>query len=315
MRISNRLLICIAASIGYCLCLLSDKFWIADLAVHWRLHIALVSLLLALIFMFFPRKIFALWMLILTVGFSFPVWQVFTPAPIPEGTEKASIKILQFNVLYINDEFKKSIPWIIEQKADIVILQEITQPRADELKELKKHYTWSQIKINDKRRAFGMAIFSNLPVKKFDYVDIGDGWNNYTRTELSVNNLKFHLYELHTPPPVSEHFFNLRNQNFGVVADVMSKDETPYRILVGDMNSTIYSPYLQNVMTSAKLHSSQQGYNMEGTWPNVLPKPLRIGIDQMLVSKQIKVERREVASDKNSDHLPVITILSFYDKN
>ncbi|MEK6745942.1 MAG: endonuclease/exonuclease/phosphatase family protein [Pseudomonadota bacterium] len=313
MRIFSRGFVCISASIGLILCLLAGKFWIADLAIHWRLHMAVVSLFFALVFLFKPRKILAVWMLALAIGFALPAYQVFSPAPIPEGTEKARIKILQFNILYINDEFKKTIPWIIEQNADIVVLQEITEPRANELTELKKHYSWSQIRTNDKRRAFGMAIFSKLPVKKFDYIDIGDGWNHYTRTEFSVNNLQLNLYELHTPPPVSEHFFELRNQNLSVLADVMSKDESPHRILIGDMNSTIYSPYLQNVLTSAKLYSNQQNYNMEGTWPSFLPVPLRIGIDHVIASKQIKIENREIAKEQNSDHLPIITTLSLYE--
>jgi endonuclease/exonuclease/phosphatase family metal-dependent hydrolase len=158
-----------------------------------------------------------------------------------------------------------------------------------------------------------MAIFSNIPVTKFDYVDIGDGWNNYSRTELLIKNIKLHLYELHTPPPVSEFFFDLRNQNFRTLADAMSKDETIHRILIGDMNSTIYSLYLQNVMTSANLHSAQQGYDIEGTWHSSLPIPLRIGIDQILASKQIKIEKREVGAYQGSDHLPVITTLSLYE--
>lgn len=274
---------------------------------------AVVSLFFATIFLFKPRKIFALWMLALTIGFALPAYQVLSPASTPEGKEKSRIKILQFNVLYINDEFKKSIPWIIKQNADIVVLQEITQPRADDLKELKKHYAWSQVKINDKRKAFGMAIFSKLPVSKFDYVDIGDGWNHYTRTELSAGDKKLHLYELHTPPPVSQLFFELRNQNLWVLADVMSKDESEYRILIGDMNSTIYSPYLQNVITKANLYSNQNGYKIEGTWPSFLPAPLRITIDHLFASGQIKIERREVGPYQMSDHYPVITTLSLYE--
>lgn len=313
MRIFSRGFVCILASIGLILCLLADKFWLADLAIHWRLHMAAVSLFFAALFLFKPRKIFALWMLALAIGFAIPAYQALSPSPTPEGKEKAHIKILQFNVLYVNDEFKKSIPWIIEQNADIVVLQEITQPRADDLTELKKHYAWSQVKINEKRRAFGMAIFSKLPVRKFDYIDIGDGWNHYTLTELSVGDKKLHLYELHTPPPVSDLFFELRNQNLWTLADVMSKDESPYRILVGDLNSTIYSPYLQNVITKANLHSNQQNYNIEGTWPSFLPAPLRISIDHLLTSKQVKIEKREVGPYQVSDHYPVITTLSLYE--
>lgn len=315
MRIFSRGFICIAASIGYLLCLFSNRFWLAELAVHWRLHMAVVSLLFAALFLFKPRRIFALWMLALAFAFGFPVYQALSPAPAPEGTERARIKILQFNVLYVNDEFKNSIPWIIKQNADIVVLQEINHPRAGELGELKKHYAWSRVYTNDKRQAFGMAIFSNLPVTKFDYIPIGDGQNNYSRSELLIKGLKLNMYEMHTQSPVTPLLFVQRNFDLAAVAEAMQKDHSPYRILVGDMNSTIYSPYLQNVMKKADLHSAQQGYNLQGTWHSILPAPLRIGIDQILASKQIKVENREVGPYQGSDHLPVITTLSLYDKN
>lgn len=273
---------------------------------------AVVSLLFATIFLFMPRKIFTIWLLALTFGFGFPAYQALSPAPLPAGAEKAHIKILQFNVLYLNEELKNAIPWIIKQDADIVVLQEISEPRANELTELKNHYSWSQIKTNDRRKAFGMAIFSNLAVSKFDYIDIGDGENNYSLTEFSINGGKLHMYEIHTQSPVTPLLFDQRNFELSVVAEAMSKDKAPYRMLVGDMNSTIYSPYLQNVMKKVGLHSAQQGYHLEGTWNSFLPPELCIGIDHILVSKQIKIERREIGPDLASDHFPVITTLSLY---
>lgn len=247
------------------------------------------------------------------IGFAVPALQAFAPAPIPAGKEKAKLKILQFNIFYDNEEFAKSIPWIIAQDADVVVLQEISKARAAELGELEKHYAWSQVKTNPGREAFGMAVFSNIQVTRFDYIKIGDGWNNYSRTELSVAGIKLHLYELHTPPPVSEYFFEQRNRAMALMAGVLAEDKTQHRLLIGDLNSTVYSPYFQNIITQAGLHHSQQGYNLEGTWPSILPVPLRIGIDQMLVSKQIKVEKRTVAPYQGSDHLPVITSLTLYE--
>ncbi len=319
MRIFKRLFdswfVCISASIGYILCLLSDSIWLADMVVHWRVQMAGVSLLFAIIFIFQKRKKFSLWLLVLAVGFAFPAYQSFAPAPPPEGKEKARLTILQFNVLYINDQFTDSIPWIIKQNADVVVLQEINKSRANELGELKKHYAWSRVKLNENREAFGMAIFSNLPVTKFDYVNIGDGWNRYSLTELLVNGTKLHLYELHTPPPVIPFFFEQRNLALSKLADVMSKDTTQHRLLLGDLNTTIHSTYFKNLLNTADLHHAQQGFNIEGSWHSELPVFMRIGIDHILASKQIKIEKREIAPAQNSDHLPVITTLSLYDKN
>jgi endonuclease/exonuclease/phosphatase (EEP) superfamily protein YafD len=274
---------------------------------------AVISLLFVFIFIQLKRDIFALWMLLLAVGFIIPVLQAFAPAPIPIGKAQASIKILQFNILFKNNDFAKSIPWIIKQNADIVVLQEVNESRAAELDELKKHYKWSRVKTNNRREAFGMAIFSNVPVNKFDYIAINDGWNNYTRTELLISNIKLNLYELHTTPPVSKHFYEQRNIGMSLLADTLREDKTPHRLLLGDLNSTIYSPNFQNIITQADLHHAQQGYNMEGSWPSMLPSFLRIGIDQMLASKQIKIESRVIAPYKGSDHLPVITNVTLYE--
>ncbi len=239
-------------------------------------------------------------------------YSALAPAQEALGKEVGKIKILQFNVLYENEELSKAIPWIIAQGADVVVLQEVNNARALELGELKKHYAWSQIKTNESRDAFGMAIFSNKPVTKFDYIDIGDGWNHYTMTELLVAEQKIHLYELHTPPPVYPYFSQQRDKSLELMADILAKDQTPYRLLVGDLNCTIYSPYLQDILKEADMHHAQQGYNVEGTWPDFVPSFLRIGIDQLLASKQVKIEKRTVAGYHGSDHMPVITTLEFF---
>ncbi len=267
----------------------------------------------AILFILQKHWRYSLCMLAFSICSAIAVQSAFAPPSQPEGTAKASLKILQFNILYTNEEFAKAIPWIIAQDADIVVLQEVNEARAGEMGPLKEYYKWSQIKINPQREAFGMAIFSNLPVTKFDYVNIGRGWNKYTRTEFMVNNTPFHLYELHTPPPMSRFFFSQRNRALELMGNLLSEDQTQHRILLGDLNTTIYSPFFSNILSKTGMHHAQQGYNMEGTWPQALPMPLRIGIDHIIASRQVKVESREVQGYHGSDHLPVITKLTFYE--
>jgi len=308
------LAICIYTGIFYLLCQLAGKFWFADLASHFKLHAAVGAALFSLLFISRGKRyrIHALCMLMFSLSFTICAYILFSPAAAPLGVAKTNIKILQFNVLYKNEEFAKSIPWIISQNADIVVLQEVNDARAKELDELKAHYKWSQVKLNPRREAFGMAIFSNLPVTKFDYVNIGGGWNKYTRTEFMLDEIPFHLYELHTPPPMSGLFSRERNRALSLMADLLASDQTPHRILLGDLNTTIYSPYFTNILKKADMHHAQRDFNMQGTWPSTLPMPLRIGIDHIIASRQVKIESREVQGYQGSDHLPVITKLTLY---
>lgn len=312
-RIFSPAFICFAAGFGYILCLAGDGFWLSELAVHWRLHMAVLSALFSCAFVVAGRWLPSLWMFVLAVSFAFPAIKIYAPLPPPSGHAVAKVTILQFNVLYTNGKFSASIPWIKAQNADIIILQEINEERAKELGELKKIYPWSQVKLNKNREAFGMAIFSRLPVQKFNYVGIGDGWNHYSLTEFLIKNKKLHLYELHTPPPMSEFFFEQRNLSLELLANVMAKDKTAYRLLVGDLNNTVYSRYFQNILSLADLHHAQQNYNIYGTWPDILPAPLRIGIDHLLASKNIKIEKRVIGEKQMSDHLPVVTTISLYE--
>lgn len=306
-------LFCLGISLFYIVCLFAENFWIAELFTHWSLHVAVISAVVAIVFFFEESYFCAVWVFAVTTALAVPMLTDLAPAKTPKGSAKAELTILQFNILYSNGEFQKAVPWIISQNADIVVLQEVNEARAGEVEELKKHYKWSQVKVSKKRDAFGMAIFSNLPVTKFNYIDIGDGWNHYSLSEIMVNNMKLHLYELHTPPPVSEYFASQRNIALNTVAKAVKADKAAYKLVVGDLNCTIYSPLFKNMLKIAELNHAQQGYKLSGTWSAKFPAVFRIGIDHVLYSRQIGVESREVKPYQGSDHLPVVTKLKLYE--
>lgn len=254
----------------------------------------------------------SVWLLALTLALGIPAMKTLESAKPPRGKEITKIKILQYNILYNNKNFREDIKWMVKQKADIIILQEINRDRATELRPLIKYYPWSKIKINKNRDAFGMAIFSSLPVNSFRYININDGWNKYSVTDFFVSGQNIRMYELHTPPPMSKEFFEQRNINLELMAKLLEKDRSTYRILIGDFNSTIYSPYLQNVIKRGYMNHSQQGFNLSGTWPKFMPSPFRIAIDHLFTSKQIEIVKRSVLPYGDSDHLPVLTELKIY---
>jgi endonuclease/exonuclease/phosphatase (EEP) superfamily protein YafD len=295
------------------MCLLAKTFWLFELVTHFMPFAAVSAILFTLIFFYQKKYIAALWMEMIAILFFIHVYTAFSPVQTNAGTEIGTLKFLQFNVLYKNNDLPKSIPWIIEQNADVVVLQEINQARANELGELKKHYGWWKIMLNERRDAFGMAIFTNQPVTGFDYVRTDDGWNHYSLTKLLINNQPLHLYEIHTFPPVSPYFSQSRNNDLMRVTDAIAKDEAKHKILIGDLNCTIFSPYLMKLEKETKLHHAQRNFNLEGTWPNFLPAALRLSIDHLLASENIAVQKRTVEAYHGSDHLPVITELAIYE--
>jgi endonuclease/exonuclease/phosphatase (EEP) superfamily protein YafD len=307
--------LCLAAALAYLGCLLNDHFWIAELVVHWRLDLAVgaaACTLLLLWLRFLPQ---AGCMLALCVAFAWPVPALFAPAPPPRGKAVDHVKLLQFNVLYVNTRFaSKAVPWLLKQNADIIILQEVNNERAAELGPLKARYPQWRVEIHPGREAFGMALFSRLPIREFRRMPTGGWLNDYSFIDLKTpSGRSLHLYELHASPPGYPSLAQTRKDEFALMRQLLNADKTPYRALVGDLNSTIYAQCYQDLLKGAGLHAAQQGYRMEGTWPDLLPAPLRIGIDHVLASPQLVVEKREVGPFLGSDHMPVMNELVLYE--
>jgi endonuclease/exonuclease/phosphatase (EEP) superfamily protein YafD len=76
-------------------------------------------------------------------------------------------------------------------------------------------------------------------------------------------------------------------------------------VLLGDLNTTSWSPGFQECLQISRLRDSRRGFGVHPTWP-ARQAVLRITIDHCLVSDGIVVEDHHVGPDVGSDHLPVL---------
>ena len=233
------------------------------------------------------------------------------------------ITVLQFNINYRHSDINKIIDWIDGfhsnkethkdgESPDIILIQEVTPEILERIKVISAHYPY--IISNEKQGPFGMALFSKMPIKKHERRHFKESVNEYTITSFSTpyQNIGFRLIELHAFSPARDISSKQRRselENIAIVASSLSGENT---ILIGDLNTTPYSPYFQDLEKNSKLRCSMRGNGFSGTWPSFLPSVLRIPLDHVLVSDQIEVIERKVAADLDSDHLPVISRLRIY---
>ena len=78
-------------------------------------------------------------------------------------------------------------------------------------------------------------------------------------------------------------------------------------ILVGDLNSTVYSPNFKLVQ-SDKMKDARSGFGLNNSWNAFIPI-FRTNIDQCWVSKKIKVTNFYRGDDIKSDHFPIVAEL------
>lgn len=301
--------------------------WLAELASHFMLHYAVLGVVVLCGLVLLRDKLWRIFIAaFICLIFSLHVACVLMPRHITRNVAYEDITILQFNINYANPNAQAIAEWInnyatitksidkITQhtKPDIVVLQEVSPEIASKLDLLTQNYPYQF--IAPKAGAFGVAIFSQIPIREKQRIHFIDSWNAYTqlRFHTLTHGLAFSLLELHTMPPMGAQNASQRNAELKEITVAANQLATPSKILLGDLNITPYSPFFWRLERSTRLTNSMQGKSIEGTWPSFLPAMLRIPIDHMLLSDNIEMLERRIETSHDSDHMPVLTKLRIY---
>jgi endonuclease/exonuclease/phosphatase (EEP) superfamily protein YafD len=111
----------------------------------------------------------------------------------------------------------------------------------------------------------------------------------------------------HPYPPSREQLSQRRNAQLRRLAELVNASGEP-TVLVGDLNTTSWSPAFADFLDSTGLRDSRRGFGVQPSWPTLMPLAY-IPIDHCLVSPEIVVKSRKIGRDVGSDHLPVIALL------
>ncbi len=211
-------------------------------------------------------------------------------------------RAMLLNVRWLNQEYDRTIELIRAEQPDFVLLVEVTPEWADALEALRDEYPYG--KTLPRRSSLGLALLSRIECDRIEVRRLP-----VTRLPLLVATMKLPsgrltLLGTHPPSPVSAVNFDNRNQQLAEVADVASQIDGA-RMLLGDLNTTGWSPYFQDLLDRSGLADSRRGFGVEASWPN-LPQLLRIPIDHCLVSPHVVVFERRISRSVGSDHRAVI---------
>lgn len=133
---------------------------------------------------------------------------------------------------------------------------------------------------------------------------------------LDVQGRAVQVIVMRPPAPRTRELFHCRNQVLKTLADYAKQQTTPL-ILMGDFNTTSWSLYLRQFIQRSGLRSASLGYGIHPTWyyanltkissiKSWLFKLVKIPIDHILLSRDMRVDRVMTAPAGTSDHRPLI---------
>ncbi len=307
-------LIAIALLLMTGLTLISHLAWNSypELTSHFKVQYLVISLLLCSLLLLRDR--YKIWLFIALFCISIQLIEIvpwYFPPSWLGRSQPHNLRILQSNVFVPNRSYGKVLSLVKNEQPDIAIFLEVNARWTQQLNALSTTYPFT-FQASD-----GLMIYSRLPLSR--PVQFGSGKNSSIAAYLTVNQQEIALVVTHPVPPLPR-LFDSRNQQLLEVGQYIQQQQKSV-ILVGDLNTTMWSPYYYKLVQATGLKNARKGFGVLPTWPVASPyaRPFlkrtpimslfQIPIDHCLVSSQITVTGIHTGNPVDSDHLPLITDL------
>jgi endonuclease/exonuclease/phosphatase (EEP) superfamily protein YafD len=225
--------------------------------------------------------------------------------PMPNGSAGGTqFRIVSFNVLHKNLEHEQVLTFLHAQPADLVLLMEVSDGWANVVEGLYDLYPHRHVALRDDHR--GIALLSRIPWREVQIVELGHAAVPAVVARFEIDQQPVVLVGAHPFTPDTRQSAMQRNEQLEEIAKLIRAEKNA-AIVVGDLNTTSFSPCFRDLLAVTGLRDSRQGRGIQASWG---PVPfLEIAIDHCLVSPEIAILQRRVGPHLGSDHRPVIVDL------
>jgi len=291
---------------------LSSSFnWFFALFSHFHPQIFLASLILAVVYFIKGRTelagIFCVcafihgWILASSVELK--PWS----SPYVQKKDTVPIRVLALNLHQDESTLRPTAKIIEEEKPTLILLTELPKNHKTFLSSLKEAYPY--VSAQAPVGPFDVFLLSRWPIKK-STVEHNSSFLPILKAEICTPEQPsrcFSLAGLHSPTP----FFSgstLQEHMFNRLAHVSQEHQHSPFIIMGDLNSTPWSPLFRSLLTRSEMHSSAVGRSWQTTWFSRNPL-LGLHIDHILINKHVESRAWWVGPNVGSDHYPVLADL------
>jgi endonuclease/exonuclease/phosphatase (EEP) superfamily protein YafD len=231
----------------------------------------------------------------------------FIPIFKPPGRSKNAavlFNLLQANVLRTNRDANRLLRLIRKENPDVIALCEVTPAFAKKLEALNFDYPHQH--IEPRNDSFGMGLWSKLPLIDPETLYLSRTDVVAIKADIDTPKAIIRFLSLHPHNPLKNTL--ARDAELDAAATWIQKQSTPFQIVAGDFNATLFCRIFRRFIQSTKMMHARQGRNITGSWPCFLPAgPWRIAIDHVLVGEAIKITDHQLLHQIGSDHLPSFT--------
>ncbi len=275
-------------------------FWFFDLFSHFRVQYMQLCLLLIGIALWRRKNKKAIVLILLAcLNYAFVLPLYFGKPSPPSGP---TTRVMLMNLNAGNENTEQVLATIRKADPDLLLLEEVTPKWAIELDVLNADYPHRIAEPQE--GCFGIMLLSKYPLAHEKIVQIGDAGVPSIITDVHFPHSTVSVIGTHLLPPIGAEDSKYRNNQLTELPPIVMEQKHPV-LLIGDLNVSPFSYWFKRVVSESRLENSMKGFGFQPTWPSN-NRFLRIPLDHVLHSSEIKIHHRMVAGDVGSDHFPVI---------
>ncbi|MBC6422903.1 MAG: endonuclease/exonuclease/phosphatase family protein [Hormoscilla sp. SP12CHS1] len=278
-----------------------------ELTSHFKVKYLIINFIVLILLLVARRKswLFVCLFCLTINGFEVLPWYGVN---IANKTSEVHLKILLANVHTKNQRYSEFISLVKQERPDVVVVEEIDKIGTTELAAIHALFPYRFLKPRFDN--FGIGIYSYIPLDNLEVKSVGEYDIPTLIADIKLQEHVVSLIATHPLPPVSQEYFYWRNQQLAEISDRVQQLKNKPVIVVGDLNTTMWSPYYRKFIRDSGLKNGRSGFGVQPTWPVDAPI-FSIPLDYCLVSPEIKVIDSRVGKDIGSDHYPLITELDY----
>lgn len=227
--------------------------------------------------------------------------------------ETMHVRLVSANVHLVHPE-QRALAFMKAARPDILILFEVGPRWVEAAAPVTRAFP-DRLECPRRHHPFGMVLYSRIPLVRIREIGLPGGDFPAAEVQFLSGATTVTLLAAHVDSPTGRFGgFPVRNRQLGELADRVVRAfeaTTGPVLLVGDLNTTMWSPYYKELVERARLRNGRRGFGRQPTWPCWLPRAFRIPLDHLLYRGAVRVERFEAGPPVGSDHLPILVDLAF----
>ncbi len=284
---------------------LAELFWVFDNFINFIPQFLFLTVLCIIALLAEGSFWQALAMCCVFVFFAMPLVRVRYPGRSASVAGDRSLTVLQANVNLKNTKYDRLIKVIREAKPTMIMMNEVTAAWIDRVTKATAATHLYRIVLPSTTYR-GMAVFSQWPIASHDVLELTK--KNSPLIRVHMQDVPLTIYVAHPLPPMTPGWSSHREIFFKRLA-VEVRKSTDDVLVVGDLNTTFFSPLLRTFLKTSGLKLDRQGFGVKTTW--MRGTPLALPLDHILYRGSLTMTDLKVMSSIGSDHRPVLATFNY----